>query len=469
MQGDDILDRLARYKDDDVDWASGQVFGYVFDPGADILNFAKQVYDRFLTENALDFTVYPSLLRIENELVALMRRHLQGDSSVAGSFTSGGTESIILAAKAARDYYRLHQPEIEHPEMLIPSTAHAAFHKAARYLGIKTVTVSVNPLTFKADVEETRRRINENTIFMAASAPTYTQGVIDPIAELSELAAENGIWFHTDACMGGFLLPYMKRLGKNVPEFDFSLPGVSSISVDLHKYAYTPKGASLVLYRNSGLRRFQMFAFARWHGYTVLNPAIQGSKSGGPLAAAWAVIHYVGDSRYLEFARQKMEATSRIREGIEGIPELYLLGEPEMTLLSFGSKQVNVFHIIDEMNLKGWYIQPSFSFDGIPASIHLSINLSNAGKTELFIEDLKDSVEKAKKLPSATLLSRVNELVEKQGEKVLDDTGGLMELAGIEKGKLPERTAPVNELLDAMPPEWREKILLDLAESFFLP
>ncbi|MFW6334281.1 MAG: pyridoxal phosphate-dependent decarboxylase family protein, partial [Desulfosalsimonas sp.] len=374
MQQADIFGMLEDYKKDDVDWASGRVFGYVFDPGSEILDFAKRVYNRFLTENALDFTVYPSVLRLENDLVAIMRRHLGGDEQVAGSFTSGGTESILLAVKAARDYYRHNRPEIKDPEMILPSTAHAAFHKAGAYFGVKTVTVPVNPETFKADPAVVEKHITENTIFMAGSAPSYTQGVIDPIAELSELASSRGIWFHTDACMGGFLLPYFRRLGQDVPDFDFSLPGVSSVSVDLHKYAYAPKGASLILHRSPGLRKYQMFAFSGWLGYTMVNPAVQSTRSAGPLAAAWAVLHYVGDKRYLEFAERKLEAVKQIKAGIESVPELYILGSPEMTLISFSSKQVNIFHIIDEMSARRWYIQPSFSFENIPANIHLSIN-----------------------------------------------------------------------------------------------
>jgi glutamate/tyrosine decarboxylase-like PLP-dependent enzyme len=469
LNPDEIREKLDELKKNDVDWASGRIFGYVFDPGREVLSFAKEIYNRFLTENALDFTVYPSLLRMENDLVAMLRGHLNGDGQVVGNFTSGGTESILLAVKSARDYYREHRPEIIYPEMIVPSTAHAAFHKAAHYFGLHTETVPVDPQSFKADALEMRKRITPNTIFMAGSAPSYTQGVIDPIAELSELAREHGIWFHTDACMGGFLLPYFRRWGRPVPDFDFSLPGVTSLSVDLHKYAYTPKGASLILHRNPAFRKFQMFSFSRWLGYTMINPTMQSTKSGGPLAAAWAVLHHVGDAKYLEFAGMKLAAVEAIAETISAVPELYLLAEPEMTLLSFTSDTVNIFHIIDEMNDKGWYIQPSFSFGGIPANIHLSVNLSNVDKTEQFAEDLRDSVEKAKDLPSGTLLGAVREMIDRQGEAILDNSAELMRLAGLEEGGLPERTAPINEVLDAMPPEWREKILLEVTNRFFHP
>lgn len=469
MKREEICATLDAYRKDDVDWSSGRVFGYVFDPGAEILAFAKEVYNRFLTENALDFTVYPSLLRMENDLVAIMRHHLRGDGQVVGNFTSGGTESILLAVKAARDYFRHHRPEIRDPEMILPSTAHAAFHKAAAYFGVRAVTVPVDRQTFRADPGEMEKHITENTIFMAGSAPSYTQGVVDPIPELSDTARRHGIWFHTDACMGGFLLPYLRRLGRQVTDFDFSLPGVSSLSVDLHKYAYTPKGASLVLHRNPEQRKFQMFAFSGWLGYTMINPTMQSTKSGGPLAAAWAVLHYVGDEKYLEFAERKLRATREIKEGIESIPDLRILGEPEMTLLSFTSPTVNIFHIIDEMAERGWYIQPSFSYENIPANIHLSVNLSNAGRTGQFVADLEESVEKAKTLPSGELVAIVREKMETGGERFLEDIDSLMALAGMEKGMLPRRMAPVNEVLDAMPPQWREKILLEVTNRFFHP
>jgi sphinganine-1-phosphate aldolase len=468
LKAAEIFQKLDAYASGDVDGSSGRVFGYVFDPGSDISEFAKQVYSRFLSANALDFTVYPSVLRFENDLIAIMRRHLRGGDEVVGNFTSGGTESILLAVKAARDYYRHRRPQIARPQMILPSTAHAAFHKAAHYFGIETVSVPVLP-NFKADVEETRRRITRETIFIVGSAPSYTQGVIDPIAELAELAREHDIWFHTDACMGGFLLPYFKRLGRPVADFDFSLPGVCSLSVDLHKYGYAPKGASLVLYRNAELRRFQMFAFSQWLGYTMINPTVQSTKSLGPLAAAWAVLHYVGDDTYLEFARKKMQAVQEIRDGIERNPDLYLLAEPEMTLLSFSSHNVNIFHIIDEMHQKGWYIQPSFSYQGVPANIHLSINLSNVGKTDIFLSDLKQSVEKAKSLPSGELLAAVRGMLDKEGEAVLNNAGDLMAMAGMQPGGVPERMAPINEVLDALAPEWRERILLDVTNSFFRP
>jgi glutamate/tyrosine decarboxylase-like PLP-dependent enzyme len=239
--------------------------------------------------------------------------------------------------------------------------------------------------------------------------------------------------------------------------------------VDLHKYAYCPKGASLVFHRSPRLRSYHIFSFTKWLGYTLVNSTLQSTKSGGPLAAAWAVINYVGDEGYLEFARRKLEAVKKIKQAISGIPELYLMVEPEMTLVSFSSEEVNIFHIIDEMNLKGWYIQPSLSFDGVPANIHLTVTLSNVVHSDQFIDDLKACVKKAKQLPSGELLKKLKPTMDKQGAALLDNPAILFERAGIKEGQMPQRMAPVNEVLDALPPEWREKLLLHVANGFFHP
>lgn len=304
MSESDIFNTLESFREKDLKWREGRAFGYIFDPGADILEVGKKAYSAYLSENGLDFTVFKSLEKLERQLAAFGAKHLGGDENVVGNFSSGGTESIILAVKAARDCYRKKRPKINTPEIILPATAHAAFHKAAHYLNLKTVLVPVDPDTFKVDPQAVRSRITDNTIMLVGSAPSYAQGVIDPIRELGQIALEKDLWLHTDACMGGFLLPYFKRLGEPVPDFDFSVPGVSSISMDLHKYAYCPKGASLVLYRNKSLRKHQIFACSGWIGYTIVNNAVQSSKSGGPMAAAWAVLNYVGDDRYLEIAQK---------------------------------------------------------------------------------------------------------------------------------------------------------------------
>ena len=464
-----IFERLTAFRKNDIQWQEGRTYGYIFDPGAKVMAVGKAAYNEFLSENGLDFTVFQSLLRLERELAAFGARHLQGNQEVVGNFTSGGTESIILAVKAARDCYRETHPQIHSPEMILPATAHAAFHKAAHYLGVKAVTVSVDPQTFRADVEPVRKAITENTIMLVGSAPSYAHGVVDPIADLAKLARDNDLWMHTDACMGGFLLPYFRRLGQSVPAFDFAVPGVTSISVDLHKYAYTPKGASLILYRNKRYRRHQIFACSGWIGYTIINNAVQSSKSGGPMAAAWAVLNYVGDDGYLEIARQKLAAVKKIAAGIERIDGLRLLAQPDMCLISFTSDAVNVFHIIDEMNQRGWYIQPSLSFDNSPAHIHLSISASNVGWEDELLANLAECVEIARTMPEGELVGFVRQSLEGMDLATISEADilNLMAAAGVSDGTLPSRMADINGVLDLLPAPVRETVLTTFVNDMF--
>jgi len=464
-----IFQKLEEFRSNDLDWRSGRAFGYVFDAGAEAMEVGKQAYSMFLTENALDFTVFPSLLQLENELVSMASTHVGGDEDVVGNFTSGGTESIILAVKTARDYFRAKRPDIIAPEMILPATAHAAFHKAAHYLDLKVVQVMVDPKTFKADVELVRQAITPNTILLVGSAPSYAHGVVDPIRELGQLALEHDLLLHTDACMGGFLLPYFRRLGAPVPDFDFSVPGVSSLSMDLHKYAYTPKGASLVLYRNKDLRRFQIFACSKWIGYTIVNNAVQSSKSGGPMAAAWAVLNLIGDEGYLEIARKKLEATRRIIEGIERIDDLHMMVQPDMCLLAFTSDTVNVFHIIDEMNGRGWYIQPALAFGNSKENIHMSINASNVEWVDDFIADLDSCVKKAKTMKSGELAGAVMEGLSSMDPSRLTNEAfsEMLSMAGIQGTELPDRMADINEVLNALPAEFRERLVIEFVNDLF--
>ncbi|MDY6792508.1 MAG: aspartate aminotransferase family protein [Thermodesulfobacteriota bacterium] len=470
MTEEEVLAQLEVFRKNDLKWQEGRAFGYVFDPGKDVMAVGKKAYSAFLSENGLDFTVFQSLQRLEKDLAAAGAQHLRGDQNVVGNFTSGGTESIILAVKAARDYYREKRPAVKKPEMILPTTAHAAFHKAAHYLDVKVVTVGVDPQTFKVHTDKVKRAITENTIMLVGSAPSYALGIIDPIAELSDIALEKDLWLHTDACMGGFLLPYFRRLGEPVPDFDFRLPGVSSISMDLHKYAYSPKGASLVLYRNKELRRHQIFACSGWIGYTIINNAVQSSKSGGPMAAAWAVLNYLGDQGYLEIARKKLTAVKKIAAGIEKIDGIRILAEPQMSLVAFTSDTINVFHIIDEMNTRGWYIQPALSYDNSPAHIHLSITASNIGWEDEFLSDLAASVETAAGLPEGNLVKMVRTGLEEVDLSNISDADikALLAMAGLEGQGLPERMADINGVLDELPAEAREKILVSYVNDLFV-
>ncbi len=472
---DQLFEKLEDARKNDFPWRSGRAFAYTFDAGREIEDVAKRAFAMFMSENALDPTVYPSLLRFENEIVSMARSHLGGDDRVVGNFTSGGTESILLAVKAARDWARVNRPAATEPEMILPITGHAAFHKAAHYFGIKIVPCPVDD-GFRADANAMRKLINKNTILLVGSASSYAHGVVDPIAELGAMAEAHGVWLHVDSCIGGFLLPYFRRLGAKVPEFDFRVSGVSSISMDLHKYAFCPKGASVVLYRNKDLRQYQLFACSDWTGYTMINTTVQSTKSGGPMAAAWAVLQFIGDSGYLEIARKLLKARDQIIEGIRGIEGLSVMGDPEMCLVAFTSNKLNVFSLGDAMRDRGWYVQPQLAFENSRENLHLSINPSNVPIVSELLKDLGECSKTVATLPdpAVELDTQINALAalfsslgpSKLGEQLpmLLSTVGMTSTAST-----PDRLALVNTMLNRFPREVSRQLLIAYVNELFAP
>lgn len=462
---DQIFATLTALKAGDLPTQGGRAFAYVYDGGERAAaELANAAYAMFLPANGLDPTAFPSLLHLENEVVGFAARHLGGGPEAAGNFTSGGTESLILAVKTAREWARVHRPEITEPELVLPVTAHAALHKAAHYLGVKLVAVGVDPRTFKADVAAMRAAVTANTILLAASAASYAHGVIDPIAELGALAQERGVLLHVDACIGGFLLPYFRRLGAEVPPFDLSVPGVTSISMDFHKYAYAPKGASVIVYRDKALRRHQLYACAGWTGYTVINATVQSTKSGGPLAAAWTLLHALGDAGYLELARKTLAATRKLADAIAELPGLRLLAPPEMSLLAFATAPggPSVFAIADAMKARGWLVQPQLAGFGSPANLHLTVSAGHLEVADAFLADLRASVDEARAHEPDPALGLLLQAAASLDFDNLSDDGfrEALALAGVRGNALPERLATINTLLDALPPAAREAALL---------
>ncbi|RJP73547.1 MAG: aspartate aminotransferase family protein [Candidatus Abyssobacteria bacterium SURF_17] len=461
LSRDELFRKLEEYRSGDFDWRTGRSFAYVYDPGEEALEVIKETYMKFLSENCLYANVYPSVIRFENELVAMGAEHLRGDADVVGSFTSGGTESVLLAVKTARDYFRARKPEIKEPEMILPVTAHGSFHKAAEYFCVKKVLVPVDPVSFKADVDAVRRAITPNTILLVASAPSFAHGVVDPMREIGQVALEHGLLFHVDACVGGFMLPYFRRLGAPVPDFDFSVPGVTSISMDLHKYAFAAKGASLILYRNKDIRYHQFFMCAEWTGYTHLNTTIQSTKSAGPLAAAWAVVNFIGDDGYLERFRSVLEATRKICDTIDDLPDLRLLGRTDSNMIAFTSDTVSVFHLWDELIDCGWHVQAQFSMGSAREHLHMSINPANCRGVDGFLSDLRACVEKVKGVKFGEVAAEVKEKYSRlnPSEFGMEHFVELLTMAGVEGAELPDRWARINEMLDALSPPLRERLL----------
>jgi len=330
-------------------------------------------------------------------VLAMTASLLGGDNETVGNMTSGGTESILLAVKAAREWARLANRADMAPEMILPATAHPAFQKAARFLSVKPVYIPVGS-DFRADVAAASAAITPNTVLMVGSAPTYPHGVTDPITELAHVAQENEILFHVDACVGGFLLPFVRKLGHTVPDFDLSVPGVTSISADLHKYAYSAKGASIILYRNKALRRHQFTVYADWPGGIFASPTMMGTKPGGPIAAAWAIMNYLGDEGYLAIADAVMNTTQKLRDGISTIEGINVLGNPVMSIIAFGSDTLNIYAVGDEMAHNEWYL----SRQQEPPSLHLTVTQVHAQIVDQFLDDLGKAVTRVKGSGSAT-------------------------------------------------------------------
>jgi sphinganine-1-phosphate aldolase len=345
--------------------------------------------------NPLHADVWPSATKFEAEIVSMCANMLGGEGQdICGTVSSGGTESIMLAMKSYRDWAR-EAKGITKPEMIAPVTAHTAFDKASQYFGIKMVKIPVDA-NFCADVNAARKAINRNTIVIVGSAPSFPHGAIDPIEELSELAREHSIGFHTDACLGGFVLPWAKKLGYNVPPFDFHLPGVTSISVDTHKFGYAAKGTSVILYRSKELRHYQYYTTTEWPGGLYFSPTFAGSRPGALSAACWAALTSIGVNGYMDATKKILETADYIKQEIKQISELRLIGDP-MFVIAFASDSLDIYKVLDAMTRKKW------SLNGLhkPSCMHICVTLRHTqpGVKERFIADLKSAVAHVKSHP----------------------------------------------------------------------
>jgi sphinganine-1-phosphate aldolase len=387
MSKDEVLSNLESFKAGDVKWHEGQLFGLIYEAGLDVEDLVKEAHSLFLIENGLSPMAFPSLVKMETEVVSIITALSSGDDETVGNLTSGGTESIFMALKAARDWARETYPKIKKPEMVVPVTAHPAWNKAAHYLGLN---INMTPVTddLRADVAAMKNAITENTIILGGTAVTYPHGMIDPIEEIGQLAEENNLWLHVDACLGGLMLPFLRKLNNDIGSYDFSVPGVTSISADIHKYAYTPKGVSAVMYRNRDFRKFQIFAYADWPGGVYATPCLAGGRPGGNIAAAWAVFHYLGEEGFLALAKKARTAAEKLMEGINAMPQLYVLGNPHATVFAFGSDEINIYELSAKMAERGWHIDAQ----QFPPSLHMTVSPVHLAVADKFLDDLRHTI-----------------------------------------------------------------------------
>jgi sphinganine-1-phosphate aldolase len=387
---DDVLADLAAMRTKDVRWREGYSFTLAYFAGDEVHDLAKHVFGEWMSENALNTDAFPSLRKIQTEVVGVVTDWLEGGEEAAGFMTTGGTESILMAVKAARERGKAERG-ITQPNVVLPASAHAAFEKGCYYFGLESRRIPVRS-DWRADVDAMAAAIDENTVLIVGSAPQYPQGVIDPIPEIAGLAAERGINCHVDACMGGVTLTYLKRLGHDVPPWNFSVPGVTSISVDLHKFGYTAKGASVIAHRNKQLRRYQTFLTDNWLGGFYGSSGVLGTKSGSSMAAAWAVLHHLGDEGYLRLTAAARKACDELAAGIKATPELQLWADPEATLISFGATDpttLNMFAVADSLWKRGWFLDRQ----GPPDSLHCTVNAVHEHRIADFLVALRKSID----------------------------------------------------------------------------
>lgn len=389
---DDVLAELLAKRHSDVDWSSGRTFGMVYDGGPSVHEVAERTSAAFLHENALNTKAFPSLGSIQSEVVRWTAGLLHGREGVSGFMTSGGTESILCAVLAARERGRAERG-ITTPEMVIAESAHAAFHKAAHLFGI---TVHKTPVLddWTADVEAMAACVNDNTVLVVGSAPQYPQGVVDDIPAIAALAAEVGANCHVDACMGGFVLPFAEMLGRDVPPWDFRVDGVTSISADIHKLGYAPKGASVVLYASSALRAYQTFVFDDWLGGFYASPNLQGTRAGAPMATAWAVMRHLGVDGYKALTAVALDAADRLRAGIAATDGIRVLGGGTFHLVTMAGDPnavggpIDVFALGDALQRRGWFHDRQTP----PDSLHSTVSNGNAAVLDDYLAALAESV-----------------------------------------------------------------------------
>jgi glutamate/tyrosine decarboxylase-like PLP-dependent enzyme len=386
----EVLAEVSAIGQSDLRWKEGRAFSLAYYAGPEVQAVGDQAYAMYGSTNGLNADAFPSLKKFQADVVATVNRWVHGDETSAGFMTSGGTESILLAVKAARERGR-REFGITQPNVVLPTSAHAAFEKACYYFGLESRRVPVRA-DWRADVEATRQAIDANTVLIVGSAPQYPQGVVDPIVDLAAIARERNINCHVDACMGGVTLTFLERLGENIPLWDFRVDGVTSISVDLHKYGYTSKGASVIMHRNRQLRSYQTFVTDNWLGGFYGSSGVLGTKSGGPMASAWAVMNYLGDEGYLRLTESARATTRQLADAIEKIDGLHLRAYPDSTLLSFGAQNFDVFAVADELAKTGWYVDRQAP----PDSLHCTVNAVHHQVIEEFIVNLSHAVTKVR-------------------------------------------------------------------------
>ena len=385
----EIRAELVARKAGDYDWRAGRIPLYIYHDNDELLEVSREAYGLYFTENALGGRAFPSLARMEREVIGMALSLFHAPAGAGGSFTSGGTESIFLVLKTARDHFRATKTRSITPRVLAPRTAHPAFDKAAQYLDLEVTRVDVSS-SGRVDVPALRSAIDERTMMIVGSAPCYPYGVYDSIFALADVASTKGVWLHVDACLGGFLAPFARDEGYAIPEFDFSIPGVTSLSADLHKFGFSAKGASLLLYRSAILQTYQRFHFENWPRGTYATETFLGTRPGGSIASAWAVMQYLGRAGYRRLAKKTLETKERLMQGIERIQGLEVIRPSELNILLYRSvdDKLDIHAVAEVLGANGWFVGRMRE----PEALHLALNAVHAPIVEEYLAALRAAV-----------------------------------------------------------------------------
>jgi sphinganine-1-phosphate aldolase len=381
--------QMEKRSQGDVRWRDGKTAVYVFNAGPDVAGVQKEAYAMFMSENGLGPLAFPSLKQMEDEVVAMGLSLLHAPQDAAGNITSGGTDSITMAIKAARDYARSERTLTGQGNIIAPWSAHPAFDKAAMLMDLEVRRVPCSDLL--ADVEAMEQAIDANSIMLVGSAPCFPYGLMDPIEALGEVAERNGIWLHVDACVGGYIAPFVRMNGADIAPFDFEVPAVRSMSADLHKYGYCAKGASTVLFRSETLREHMVFHCSDWPGGKMTTPTLAGTRPGGAIAAAWAVMNFLGEAGYRAKHKQVTDTREYIGRGVEALG-FQILGQPQLGLMAFGHPQVNPFAVWGKLFERGWFASVTTE----PRALHLMLSPFHAEVADVYLADVEWALNEVK-------------------------------------------------------------------------
>ncbi|MEM7493071.1 MAG: aspartate aminotransferase family protein [Pseudomonadota bacterium] len=384
----DVHADLTHRGDHDAKWRDGKTAVYVFNAGEEIAQIQKEAYAAYMSENGLGPLAFPSLNQMEKDVTSMALGLLHGPEGATGAMTSGGTDSITMAIKTARDYARSQSKARERANIVLPYSAHLAFDKACHLMDIEVRRIPLRTDgSYEADVPEMEAACDADTIMMVGSAPNFPHGIIDPIEALGEAAERKDVWLHVDACVGGYFAPFARMNGVAVPAFDFEIPAVHSMSADLHKYGYAAKGASTVLFRSEDLYQHMPFDLACWSGAPMKTPTLAGTRPGGAISAAWAIMNTLGIEGYRRLQGKVCATRERIQDGVQALG-FEVLGNPILGLIAFRHPDHHAFAIYGELYKRGWFTSATKD----PASLHLMLSPEHANHVDDYLADLKASV-----------------------------------------------------------------------------